>query len=70
MARLDGVAEDWHKSSASGPSDCVEVRLYEVHVQVRDTKNRQGPFLTFTHSEWKAFVSGVRLGEFDIPEAS
>ena len=37
------------------------------HVHVRDTKNRQETSLTFTHAEWRAFVSGVRLGEFDVP---
>ena len=61
------VADGWHKSSASGKSDCVEVRIAAENVHVRDTKERQGASLTFTHAEWRAFVSGVRLGEFDVP---
>ena len=67
MAEHDGVIRGWRKSSTSGKSDCVEVRIGTKHVHVRDTKNGSGAVLTFTHQEWCAFVSGVRLGEFDIP---
>ncbi len=35
-------------------------------VAVRDSKDRQGPVLTFTPAEWRAFVVGVRSGEFDL----
>lgn len=67
MAGHGEVAESWRKSSVSGDGGCVEVHVADGYIQVRDTKDRQGPFLTFTHSEWRAFVSGVRLGEFDVP---
>ncbi|TXK44113.1 DUF397 domain-containing protein [Nonomuraea sp. C10] len=30
-----------------------------------DSKNPDGPKLTFTPAEWKAFLGGVRSGEFD-----
>jgi hypothetical protein len=36
-------------------------------VAVRDSKNPDGPKLVFTPSEWKAFLGGVRTGEFDLP---
>jgi hypothetical protein len=61
------AAEDWHTSSASGGTECVEVRITADQVQVRDTKNRHAAFLTFTYDEWQAFLAGVRLGEFDLP---
>jgi hypothetical protein len=67
MAEHDGAITDWRKSSTSGDGGCVEVRIGAKHVHVRDTKNRPKAVLTFTHQEWCAFVSGVRLGEFDIP---
>lgn len=70
MVEREGVTEGWLKSSASGDGSCVEVRLAPEHVHVRDTKNRQGHILTFTHVEWRAFVSGVRLGEFDLPPST
>ena len=67
MAEHDDVIRGWRKSSTSGDGGCVEVRIGAKHVHIRDTKNRLGAFLTFTHAEWHAFVSGVRLGEFDVP---
>jgi len=63
---LDGAV--WHKSTRSGSEgNCVEVatNLPGV-VAVRDTKDRDGGILTFTPLEWRAFVAGVRDGEFDL----
>ncbi|MFF5294902.1 DUF397 domain-containing protein [Paractinoplanes globisporus] len=66
MSDLSGAV--WHKSTRSGGNggDCVEVavNLPEV-VAVRDTKDRDGGALTFSHVEWQAFLDGVRDGEFD-----
>ncbi|WP_433519999.1 DUF397 domain-containing protein [Nonomuraea sp. CA-143628] len=36
-------------------------------VAVRDSKDRGGPLLTFTPGEWRAFLGGVKDGEFDQP---
>jgi len=60
-------ADGWNKSKTSGSSGCVEVRFTAEHVHVRDTKDRHGPMLTFTHVEWNAFLTGARRGEFDVP---
>ncbi|MFD6609638.1 DUF397 domain-containing protein [Micromonospora chalcea] len=54
----------WRKSSRSGTQgDCVEVadNLAGV-VGVRDSKDPDGPMLTFTPDAWRAFVrvSGSR----------
>ncbi len=35
-------------------------------VAVRDSKDRFGPALIFTPSEWRAFTDGVAGGEFDL----
>jgi hypothetical protein len=59
---LDGTT--WHKSSASGSSNCVEVKRSSRCVLVRDSKNRALQ-LEFTLAEWAAFLAGVRAGEFD-----
>lgn len=67
MRDLSGAV--WHKSTRSGGNggDCVEVAVnLPGVVAVRDTKDRDGAALVFTHSEWEAFVAGVRDGEFDI----
>jgi len=45
---------------------CVAVRIDDNTVGVRDTKDSASPTLSFTHAEWKAFVQGVKNGEFDI----
>ena len=65
-----GISRQWKKSSASGSGDCdcVEVRRTPSGVQVRDSKNPAGAILDFTDSEWLAFLKGVALGEFHIPE--
>lgn len=67
MRDLTGAV--WHKSTRSGGNggDCVEVAVnLPGIVAVRDTKDRDGAALIFTHGEWDAFVAGVRDGEFDI----
>jgi hypothetical protein len=57
----------WVKSSLSfSNGNCVEVtRLPEGGIGVRDSKDTQGPVLRFTSDEWRAFLGGVRNGEFD-----
>ncbi|KZM72818.1 DUF397 domain-containing protein [Nocardia terpenica] len=57
----------WFKSTRSGGGkDCVEVAfLGEDLVGVRDSKNPTGPALVFTPTEWVAFTSELKDGEFD-----
>ncbi|MEU7910060.1 DUF397 domain-containing protein [Microbispora bryophytorum] len=59
----------FRKSSYSGATNdnCVEVATnLPGMVTVRDSKDRSGPVLAFTPSEWSAFVTGVKNGDFDI----
>ena len=57
----------WVKSSLSfSNSNCVEVAdLPGGQVGVRHSKHTEGQVLRFTPEEWKAFLGGVRNGEFD-----
>ena len=56
----------YEKSSISGNNgSCVEAHEHNGQIHVRDSKNPDGGFLTFTRAEWEAFTGGVRLGEFD-----
>ena len=57
---------EWQVSSfCAGNGDCVAVgKLPGGHVLVTDTKDPQGPQLRFDPDEWKAFVAGIRAGEF------
>jgi hypothetical protein len=34
-------------------------------VAIRDSKNPQGPVLTYTAGQWRAFIDGAKKGEFD-----
>jgi hypothetical protein len=57
----------WFKSSfSSANGQCTEcARLPGGGIAVRDSKNPDGPMLSFTAAEWQAFLAGVRNGEFD-----
>jgi len=57
----------WRKSSYSGGSqDCVEIAGNLVGaVGVRDSKDPNGPALVFAPRAWRAFIAGVKNGEFD-----
>ncbi|MEU4801592.1 DUF397 domain-containing protein [Actinosynnema sp. NPDC023587] len=48
----------WIKSSRSsgGSNACVEVRLTDIHVLVRDSKNPTGPQFRFRARTWRAFI--------------
>ncbi|MET8863486.1 DUF397 domain-containing protein [Nonomuraea sp. NPDC004580] len=60
----------WHISSfsADGGGNCVEAgplqdgsgRVAVRHSKLRDT------VIVYTGAEWRAFVDGVRAGEFDF----
>ncbi|WP_028927949.1 DUF397 domain-containing protein [Pseudonocardia acaciae] len=58
----------WRKSSYSpneGRPTCVEVMHAETKVAIRDSKNPTQPPHHFTTDEWRAFIHGVKNGEFD-----
>lgn len=57
----------WRKSSYSSDQggNCVEVANLPDGRAVRDSKDPHGAALVFTATEWVAFTTGVRAGEFD-----
>ena len=57
----------WRKSSYSNANggNCVEVAdNYPGIIPVRDSKDPQGPALTFTPTAWTAFITAIHDGEF------
>lgn len=56
-------------SNGTGGSNCVEVGLQTdgQAIVVRSSKRRAGASVGFTPGEWRAFLAGVKAGEFDIP---
>jgi Domain of unknown function (DUF397) len=76
---MDMTGVPWRKSSYSGGNGgtCVEVAVVpgskegsDYVITMRDSKDPDGPVLTFTPDEWHAFTLGVQDGEFDIDEDS
>jgi Domain of unknown function (DUF397) len=57
----------WIKSSLSyANGNCVEVAsLPGGTIGLRNSRDSAGPALRFTPAEWRAFLGGVRNGEFD-----
>ncbi|MGW0809458.1 DUF397 domain-containing protein [Nonomuraea sp. NPDC002799] len=76
MNRVDISALNWTKSSISnGQNNCVEVATIPAGTDhpkgsgglaVRNSQDPDGPVLIFTLDEWRAFVGGAKLGEFDL----
>jgi hypothetical protein len=57
----------WHKSGrSSAQGNCVETaRLDDGRVAVRNSRHPAGPALIFTAAEARAFLDGVKDGDFD-----
>ncbi|WP_019813945.1 DUF397 domain-containing protein [Saccharomonospora saliphila] len=57
----------WRKSKYSANTDnCVEFRRIDGGVEVRNSKRPDEATIAYTASEWKAFIAGVKDGEFDL----
>ena len=58
----------WIKSTRSGNNGACTMcmRLEDGSTAVKDSKDPDGPVLTFTATEWDAFIRGVKAGEFDL----
>jgi hypothetical protein len=57
--------EGWRRSSFCSNSTCVQVAGRGDVVAIRDSKVTDSPVLQYTIDEWRAFVEGVKAGEFD-----
>ena len=57
----------YRTSSFSGGGDCVEVGLTPGGgtVEVRHSFRPDDASVTFSADEWRAFILGVKAGEFD-----
>jgi hypothetical protein len=68
---VDLTGARWRKSSrsngSSGQEGCVEVAFLVGAVALRDSKDRSLPPHRYPAEEWRAFLAGVRAGEFDQP---
>lgn len=67
MYELDTTDAAWFRSTKSDMSggNCLEIAYVNDGVAIRDSKNPDGPHLSFTRPEFDAFVGGAKDGEFD-----
>lgn len=72
---LTGATSRKSSHSAEPGGACVEIKVEpgskegsEYVITMRDSKDPDGPVLTFTPDEWRAFTLGVQDGEFDLAE--
>ncbi|MGW4467576.1 DUF397 domain-containing protein [Micromonospora sp. NPDC004704] len=59
---MDLTGAKWRKSTRSNGNggDCVEIAdNLPATICVRDSKDRQGPALTFTPTAWRAFLHTI-----------
>jgi uncharacterized protein len=65
----EATTQGWRKSSYSCGSDstCVMFQLQGDQILLRHSRQEtDDPVLTFTTEEWRAFILGVKAGEFDV----
>jgi hypothetical protein len=63
------LTSEFKKSPFSGRPPhlaCVEVAHQNGTVKVRDSKDPNGPQLSFSEAEWVAFIRGAMKGEFNL----
>jgi hypothetical protein len=55
------MESNWRKSSYSGDNGgaCVEVASADA-VLIRDTADRNGPYVSFSADAWRAFISAFK----------
>ncbi len=55
------LGTSWRKARSSfSNSNCVQVRLCEGVVQIRDSKHTTGPVLRVTPAAWEEFLASCR----------
>jgi hypothetical protein len=58
----------WRKSSHSNGAggECVEVVQVQSGIAMRDSKASKGLILTVTPATWRAFITGIKTGQYDL----
>jgi len=55
----------WHVSRTCENGQCVKVARDGGIVIIGNTNSPEGPFSEFTVEEWRHFLAGAKLGDFD-----
>lgn len=56
---------EWHRSSRCAAGNCVEVAINpDGTVSLRDSKNPDGPTLTYSREDWATTLAALGTGAF------
>lgn len=68
MMTPDLTNTEWRKSTRSDANGgaCVEVAGLAAMVAVRDSKDRQGPVISFSFGQWTGFIQGIKTSKLDV----
>ena len=65
-SRVSASADlDWLISSSCEGGQCIKVARVGGSVMIASTNDPEGSVSEFSTDEWRQFVVGVRLGDFD-----
>jgi predicted secreted Zn-dependent protease len=56
---------DWQVSRTCDNGQCIKVARAGDLVMIGDTEKSNGQISEFTVNEWRQFLAGVKLGDFD-----
>ena len=56
---------EWRISRTCDSGQCIKVARKGEFVIIGNTNSPGGPFGEFTAEEWRHFMTGVKLGDFD-----
>ena len=56
---------DWHVSRTCESGACVKVARQGESVLIGNTTDPESPITRFTPDEWRHFILGVKMGDFD-----
>ena len=66
MAEFEEPCVMWHRSTASGSSNCVEVATFDGSVLIRDSVNPDGMVLRLPPAAWSAFLARARIKDLGV----
>jgi predicted secreted Zn-dependent protease len=55
----------WHTTLSCNGGACVKVAASAQAILIADSKEPDGPVLSYTQTEWQEFVAGIKNGDFD-----
>ena len=56
---------DWHVSRTCDNGQCIKVARAGELIMIGNTTKPEGLVSEFTVEEWRHFITGVKLGDFD-----